>query len=254
MEPGVRLYAVCLQITTALNEAQGWKADQAELEELATAGTNYISEHDNEAQIARILTNMYVDRAQVTALQQRMHAHHHEAWAGWLERVHAILWHKGLVWTPDDAVDMDDLTQVALTELAIALPNYRYLSRFSTWAYQVIANSVQRYKQRLQAQKRSCEVDRQVELRDVEVSVGDRELPEYVADNHALEQIVEEALLASQGERNTRIFWLWARADLAVETISAQVGLSVARVHAIIAQSRKELRVHEHIQRWSGHH
>jgi RNA polymerase sigma factor (sigma-70 family) len=252
MEPRTRLYAVCLQLIAVLNESQGWKADPAELEELALAGVNYISENDHEVQIARILTNMYLDRAHVIALQQRVHGQHHEAWAGWFERVHAILRHKGLVWTPDDSVDIDDLAQVALTELAIALPNYRYLSRFSTWAYQVIANSVQRYKQKLQAQKRRCEIDRQVALNDIELSVGERELPEHVAASRALEQLVEQALLAVQGERNARIFWLWARADLAVETISARVGLSVARVNAIIAQSRKQLRVHEHIQRWSG--
>jgi DNA-directed RNA polymerase specialized sigma24 family protein len=52
------------------------------------------------------------------------------------------------------------------------------------------------------------------------------------------------------GARNATVFRLWSRDDLSAEMIGQQVGLSPARIHAIIAQARRHLQQHPAVQGW----
>ena len=74
--------------------------------------------------------------------------------------------------------------------------------------------------------------------------------PEEQAISRSLAALVREELERAFGARNAEVFRPSAREDLSVEVISSRVELSTARVHAILAQSRRHLREHEHLRRW----
>ncbi|HMQ34645.1 MAG TPA: sigma-70 family RNA polymerase sigma factor, partial [Chloroflexaceae bacterium] len=138
----------------------------------------------------------------------------------------------------------------ALLELARSLPSYRYASRFSTWAYQVICRGVQRHLRDMAAKKRAAEIERGVDLMALAMPTSEAEHPESQARGHALAALVERELSAALGPRNAAVFGLWAQEDHSAEMIGRQLGLSTARVYAIIAQARQYLRGLATIQHW----
>lgn len=250
MEPGDPIGARCAAIIRCLAEEERWRLSAEEQMALAERASAYLRPGSSDAQARAVVSNLRRDSGVVESLRCGDRLGHGEAWSEWLGQARAILRHANLDWAHDDAIDLDDLAQIALLELARSLPSYRYASRFSTWAYQVITRGVQRHLRDLSAQKRAGEIDRGVNPLALAVPVGKRELPESLARDRALAALVDSELKAAMGARNAEVFRLWARDDLSAEMIGRKVGLSVARVHAIIAQARTYLRGQATIRHW----
>ncbi|MBX0329903.1 sigma-70 family RNA polymerase sigma factor [Oscillochloris sp. ZM17-4] len=208
---------------------------------LADAAAAYVYPQGSNAQLRMVITNIRRDLPSVEALRRSGHMGHLAEWESWLGQARAILRQANLDWAYDGAVDSDDLMQVALLQLARSLPGFRYQSRFSTWAYQVITQSVQRHLRDLSAQKRAGEIDGSVDPHTVARAIGEGDHPEAQVAARLLTTTVEAELLAAMGSRNAEVFRLWACDDLSAEMIGQRVGLSVARVYAVIAQARKHL-------------
>jgi len=217
---------------------------------LAERACAYLRPGSSDAQLRTVIGNLRRDSSVVEAMRCGEQLGHSEAWTEWFGQVRAILHHAGLDWTRDDALDLDDLAQIALLELTRSLPSYRYGSRFSTWAYQVITRGVQRHLRDMAAKKRAGEIDRGTDPRELAIPVSEGELPENQVRDQVLAALVQEELRAAMGPRNAEVFRLWARDDLSVEMIGRRVGLSTARIHAIIAQARKHLRGQATIWYW----
>lgn len=244
------LDARCVTTVGRLVESEQWSLSTDEQAALATQARRFLAEDSSDAQIRIVLLNMYRDQDTVEALRCCDQLNHAAAWSEWLGQAQAILRHARLDWARDESVDLDDLAQIALLELTRSLPNYRFASRFSTWAYQVITRGVQRHLRDMAAQKRAVEIDRDVNLLGRAVPISERDLPENLVQGEALLALVERELSIALGSRNATVFQLWAQADYSAEMISRRVGLSTARVHAIIAQARQYLRGQPTIQHW----
>lgn len=250
MEPGDPLGARCAAIVRCLAEEEAWRLSDEEQTALAERACAYLLPGSSNAQVRAVVSNVRRDAKVVESLRCGERLGHCEAWSEWLRQARAILRHAGLDWARDEAVDLDDLAQIALLELTRSLPSYRYASRFSTWAYQVITRGVQRHLRDLSAEKRVGDIDRGVDPTTLEIPVVEKELPECRALDRALVALVEDELKVAMGRRNAEVFLLWVREDLSAETIGRKVGLSVARVHAIIAKARSHLREQTMIQHW----
>jgi RNA polymerase sigma factor (sigma-70 family) len=250
MESSDPLGARCVTIVGCLAEAEHWVLSADEQRTLAAQACSLLTPASSDTQIRTVLLNIHRDQATVEALRCNDQLHHGEAWSEWLGQAQAILHHAGLDWARDDSVDLEDLAQIALLELARSLPSYRYASRFSTWAYQVITRGVQRHLRDMAAKKRAVEVDRDTDPLERAVPVSEAELPEHQTRDNMLSALVEHELSTAFGPRNATVFQLWARDDYSAEMIGRQVGLSTARIHAIIAQARQYLRGQETIQHW----
>ena len=250
MEPALPFAARCASIARQLAEEELGLLPGGHPETLVALATHYLPQTSSESQIYTALRNMCRDHTMVEALRSAQHLNHGPAWANWFGHARAILHHAGLNWTHDDTVDMDDLAQIALLELTRSLPSYRYASRFSTWAYQVITHGVQRHLRDLAAKKRVGVIDRSTDPLELAVPISEAELPETQVTGRALASLVETELTTAMGARNATVFRLWAHNDLSAEMIGQQVGLSSARIHAIIAQARRHLQQHPAVQGW----
>src|SRR5262249_37742412 len=146
------------------------------------------------------------DHALVQALLQHGHAQHDRAWNAWFGQVIPILRHAGLAWLDDAAIDLEDLAQAARAELARALPSFRYASRFSTWAHQVIVQSTQRFIRDRQALKRAGRPTslEQTRVDDLPVRAADR--PEAEAHARVLAALINDILIAQPDPRLAQIF------------------------------------------------
>lgn len=250
MDPALPLVTRCAVLARSLAAEEGWALDPGQFDLLVALAVTYLPARCADAHIRTVLKNIRHDSPVVEALRQQGAPGHVEEWSNWMRQVQAILRHAGLNWTRDSAVDCDDLAQVALLELARSLPGYRYASRFSTWAYQVITRAVQRHLRDLAAKKRAGEIDRAVDLNSLALLAGEADQPEQQASGRFLTMLVEDELLAAFGRRNTVVFHLWARDDLSAEMISRRIGLSTARIYAIIALAREHLQARATIKQW----
>jgi RNA polymerase sigma-70 factor (ECF subfamily) len=240
----------CANMIALLNGAEGWGLDPSVALVLAEVAATYIHPEIGEAQLRTVIVNIRRDRTAVEALRGHGSAAHHQEWISWMGQARAILRKSRLDWARDGAVDLDDLAQIALLELARALPGFRYQSRFSTWAYQVITRGVQRHLRDMSAKKRLGNIDAMAEAHTMTHTVGGDDLPEAQAEARLLTATVEAELTAALGQRNAEVFRLWACHDFSAEMIGKRMGLSVARVYAVIAQARQYLREHAAIQSW----
>lgn len=201
--------------------------------------------------LQKLIVCYHKDHELVEALRWRTRLEHDRAWAEWTGQALAILRQKGIAWSADIATDGDDLAQVALTQLASALPSFRYASRFSTWAYSVIIHSVRRHLRDQNALKRSgrpLSLDQHPEIVALPSPVG---RPEGAAETSVLAALIDEVLAGQPDQRLAQIFKLWAIEDLRPAQIGRRVHLSASRVRVVLAQARNLLRRQPAIQAWS---
>jgi RNA polymerase sigma factor (sigma-70 family) len=201
-------------------------------------------------QLRKIIINYHADHALVEALRDRQHHRHEVVWTSWIAQVLPILRRAGLDWSSDLLFDSEDLAQIARAELVRAITSYHYASRFSTWAHQVIVQSVQRAIRDRHALKRAIRPDSLDQLPRVDASIGDAEHPESAAAARVLAERIAAVLEEQADQRLAQIFHLWAVADLRVEEIGKIVHLHPSRVRALLLQARQILRDAPEIQSW----
>jgi RNA polymerase sigma factor (sigma-70 family) len=234
--------ALSVELDEGLNVEAQW--------EYSASLPQYLPENCSDSQLRAVALHYHLDHTLVQALLQREHAVHDAAWHLWMSQVMPILRHAGLAWSDDSAIDLEDLAQVARAELVQALPSFRYASRFSTWAYQVIVQSTQRYIRDRRALKRAGHPDSLERLEAEEQPVIDTERPDAEAEARVLAALIDSILGAQPDQRFTAIFRLWAQHDMRVEEIGQRVRLSPSQVRVLLKRIRQLLRQHPAITTW----
>ncbi|NTW02897.1 MAG: sigma-70 family RNA polymerase sigma factor [Oscillochloris sp.] len=250
MDHAADFFQRCTEVIAQLAQKEGWGLSPADVEKLAEFAYQYVQPSFTETHLQKLILTIQRDRATVEALHHYADARHQSEWKSWMGQAQAILQSKNLYWARDTAVDIDDLTQIALLELTRSLPTFRYQSRFSTWAYQVIIGGVRRHLRDMAARKRNGDIDPSVDPEMVEIALGVHDLPETHTWASMLSEAVYRELAAALGQRNADIFSLWACHDLSAEMIGQRFGLSTTRVHALLKQAREYLRNCASIQAW----
>lgn len=242
------MQARCAEMLTTL--AQEWHLAPERQAAYLRAILAYIPPHCTEGQLQRLILCYHHDHQEVQALSDPHDPGYHEAWNSWHRQVIRILRGAHLHWFADIAVDLEDLTQIALEELSTSIATYRFNSRFSTWAYVVIVRSGQHAIRERRAAKRTGTV---ISLDDPAAIVypADRGTdPESQARAQELSDMIQAILIQAGGARWVEIFRLWAEEDLRLADIGRHVDLSQSRVSVLLDQMRKLLRQHPELIEW----
>lgn len=240
--------ARCAATVAALDMELEWHLNAEQQRAYCAIIQRLVAEDELPARLRRIALNYHHDHALVQALADQAHARHNAAWNVWMTQVIVVLRHAGLHWSDDTAVDLDDLAQVARAELARALPQFRYASRFSTWSYQVIVQSVRRYLRDTRAQKRA---GRPAPLEGaLAIALGEHAHPETIANGHVFAALVDQVLAKQPDARLAAIFRLWAEHDTRVEDIGRRVHLGPSQIRLLIARIQELLRNDPAIRDW----
>lgn len=239
-------------LVAALNSELGWKLSEATREAYVAELGRLLPNDCSDLAIKRAIVNFHQDGDLVRSLSTHEHQQHEKAWGLWMSQVLAILRSKGLDWSTDSAVDIEDLAQVARMELARSIHGYKYESRFATWAYQVVVRSVLRQVRDSQAIKRAQRPQSLDRSPEVDVAIPDIQHPEAIANAAVLSDLIDAVLQAQPDPRLVQIFRLWVHEDRRVVEIGARLGLSEARVRALLGQITELLRGDPAISRWVG--
>jgi RNA polymerase sigma factor (sigma-70 family) len=250
MESYTDLLERCAALVAALNAELGWGLGADEQAVHCRGLQPHIPSDPTEPQLRALVLHYHHDHALVEAMLHAEHSEHDAAWSLWMQQVIAILRNAGMGWSDDVSIDREDLAQVARTELARALPSFHYASRFSTWAHQVIVQSVRRYIRDRQALKRA---GRPTSLEHAWVDTlptSADDCPEAQVHARVLAELVANVLAAQPDQRLARIFQLWALADLRVEEIGRQINLSASHARVLLTRMRAILQEDPIIQAW----
>lgn len=248
--PAQQAAARLAETISALSAGEGWGLDAAQQARYCRELARLHPEGAPDAALRRIVGHYHRDHALVEALRDHRHRRHEAVWTGWMPQVVAVLRHAGLSWTGDGASDLEDLAQIACLELARSLREYRYESRFSSWAFQVIVRSVRNELRARRAQKRFGQTAYLEDSGALELALAEDEHPESVAAARLLSTLAQSVLASQPDARLARIFQLWALEDRRVAEIGAQVGLSPARVRVLLGQIVELLRRDVQIRAW----
>jgi RNA polymerase sigma factor (sigma-70 family) len=227
-----------------------WGLNGETQQEYSAALLQYMSNPCSDQQLRIVALRYHQDHAQVQALLRREHANHDTAWAAWHGQVVAILRHAGLAWSDDVSVELEDLAQIARAELARALPSFRYASRFSTWAHQVITQSMQRHIRDRQALKRAGKPTSLEQARVDRLPIRATDRPEAAAHARVLATLINDILTAQPDPRLAKIFQLWTQADMRAEQIGQHTHLSASQVRVLLARTRELLQSDPAVQAW----
>lgn len=239
-------------MTHALNEELHWNLDLLALQRYLSNLSSYAPEGCPDALLRSMIVNYHLDHQLVAALRDQNHAQHDAAWTDWLQQVLAILHHNGLAWSDDVALDAEDLAQIARAALVHSLGSYRYASRLSTWAHQVVVQSVRRALRDSRAAKRAGRPESLDQLPSGDLPDKPIEHPETLASAAALSDQIATILNQHGGPRLVAIFQLWAINDLRPAQIGALVALHPSRVRTLLLEARRLLQQHPTIQSWQG--
>lgn len=238
------------QALRELDQTHGWQLDAAAFARYCDALAALHPDGCVEPLLSRIVVAYHLDHALVCALAEPHHPDHQRAWLNWMPQVVAVLRSNGFAAYDDGASDLDDLAQIARLELAKSLHLYRYRSRFSTWAYQVIIRSAWNELRTRGASKRVAQTLSLEAAVAAELAIAESDHPESVAAARLLAALAATVLGDHADARLSKIFELWAVEDRRVVEIGAQVGLSQARVRALLSQIVELLRNDVRIRDW----
>ena len=239
----------CAAMVAALNAELGWHLGADQQQTYVSALLQYLPDSASETELRRLAANYHQDHEIVHALQDRERPQHNAVWARWSEQALRILQRQGL-WSADALAEIEDLAQIALEELAHALPSFRYASRFSTWAYAVISRRAQRYLRERGAAKRSGPTESLDQREEWDELARDDEGPETQAEAGALAALIDSILAEQPDPRLALIFHLWASQDQRLVDIGRRVGLSPSRVSVLIEQTCRALRENPRVLAW----
>lgn len=240
----------CATMLAHLNDQLGWGLSLTTQRTYCHALHAYLPTPCSDTHLRQVICNYHLDHTTVAALMQPYYPGHDAAWTAWMGQVLAILRRAGLAWTDDQAIDAEDLAQIARMALVESLPRYHYASRFSTWAYQVIVQRVQRYVRDLHAQKRAGRPQSLDQLPPIDTPLPPLEQPEDVVNARVLAAHIDAVLAAQPDPRLLAIFRLWAHADQRVVTIGQHIQLSPPRVRALLQEIRTVLQHDPVLQAW----
>jgi RNA polymerase sigma factor (sigma-70 family) len=240
----------CAAILAALNVQLGWRLDADQQHAHMAMLSEYLVGTPDDAALRMLIEHYHADHELVHALRDAGDPQHDAAWTAWSAHAVRIAQHHAFGAADDPLVDADDLAQLALEELAHALPSYRYASRFSTWAYTVIARRVQRYVRDSRAAKRAgrpASLDDQSTAIQLAIDPATIEAP---AEASALLEVIMDVLSREADDRLAQIFYLWVVEERRLVQIGQQVHLSTGRVSILIGQAHQILQHNPAILAW----
>lgn len=239
-------------LVAQLDAELGWGLGEVAQYAYCSAIAQCMGQTSSEQALRRTIINYHLDHQLVEALANQSHHDHEQAWEVWMAGAAAIVRRQSFQWANDGALDFEDLAQVARVGLLQALPEFRYASRFSTWAYSVVARSARNELRARQAKKRLAAIESFDQLAEQPaLAVDQAPHPEATAQSRLLGELIERVLGEQRDRRMLPIFRLWAERDQRVADIGEAVGLSEARVRVLIGQIVALLQHDPRVRAWA---
>lgn len=230
-----------------LSRSEEWGLHEAEVTRYVEQLLARVPAASPERQLLRIVGYYHREHKQAMALADPKDPEHAAAWQWALQEIQRVLRIKGLNWSSDRSVDLEDLAQTAQIEVARAIVDYRYESSLRTWLQSVVKRRLLRFHRDSQAEKRAV---RPESLDAAEYSFVAWEDFEEDINATALVAMVERVLGSASDERLAVVFRLRHIHDWSAEEIGVRIRLHPSRVRVLLQQARALLARDAELRRW----
>jgi RNA polymerase sigma factor (sigma-70 family) len=243
------LDAQCRATIAALSDREHWGLPQHQIDAYAEQLLRQIPPAYLETQLEEIVRHYHANHRLVAALRDQQSVEHGDAWA-WVEReITRVTQIKGLAWSKDRAVEMDDLVQTVQAEVVRVIGDFRYASSLRTWLQGVTTRRLHRYHRDSAAAKRAAVRSEPLEYA-VELPVEWGDLEQQIMASVLAEEIGR--ILRTNGDaRYAQIFHLRVLGDQSAEEIGSLVKLHPSRVRALLKLAREILRGDPGLRDWN---
>lgn len=238
----------CRTCVVDLDQQHGWCLDPTQVDAYVGKLLKHVPVRSLDAQMEQVVLYFHTNHRRVAALLDQGSVDHHGAWL-WVEQeITLVAQIKGLSWSRDRVVEVNDLVQTVMAEVVRSLDDYRFESSLRTWLHGVTVRRLRRFHRDSSAAKRSGHVE-----------------PIDAAAEHAFEwsqseQPIMASLLASEIERvlsitgdprYARIFLMRVVGDLSNDEIGRRLHLHPSRVYALLKLARDLLRQNPGLRSWA---
>lgn len=236
-----------------MNQDQNWLLTPNEVQAYAEVISHLIPTGYSNAQVNPILRNYHADHRLVEALRTSSYPSSQMAWGEITQTVKSIVVMKienGHI--PVSSSDLDDLVQLALVEIFENIHRFGYRSRFLTWVFAIVGNTLTSFYRTQSTKKRAMEpLSLSLEVIGLVEDIPKEEEGLYVrAENEAITKLAMQILIAQPDARLVPIFYLSVFEDRTLREISAQFSLSLGRVHALLQRAIAILRKDPSLLEW----
>ena len=242
------LYNQCLATVTELDAELGWGLSEAVREQYARAVVGLVDAERLEQRMWAIVQNYHEDHQRLAILRQPNHPDHNHAWEQVKKHIANIMQKNNLAWSSDQAIDRDDLVQIACTAVADKLHTFRFESRFTTWITPVAVRSGQRTVRDSLAQKRAGRPD-SLDLIESSALPTDSHFERHISERLLVEQI-SAILQTHKHPQAAEIFLLRHYQGLGTKEIGERLYFHPSRVRALLAEAKALLQDDPSLRDW----
>lgn len=237
----------CCAAVSALNQHHGWGLSGNQIKLYAEQIVGQVPVSSLEQHLAQVIGNFHADHRRVADLRDKDSADHIAAWEWVSDEIAKVAQLKGLSWSRDPVIDLDDLVQTVQIEVVRSLGNYRFESLLKTWLHSVTVQRLRRFHRDNAAAKRA------VHPEPLEAALGqtvewDRSEQKLLAS--ALQAEIRRILAVTGDTRYAAIFLLRVVGDLSNQEIALRLHLHPSRVRALLKTARDMLRSDPGLRDW----
>jgi RNA polymerase sigma factor (sigma-70 family) len=238
----------CRAVILMLNLRERWGLTDEEIDTYVEQITDQVPHAILATSLEIVASHFHADHKLVAALRNEQNPDHGAVWKKITSDITRIIRFKNLDRSPDRAVELTDVIQVAQVELARAIGNYHYKSSLRTWLQSVTIQRLRRYHRDNSAAKRSAQLE---PLEDATEQVeGESIEPQIMASE--LEAEIQRKLSAQQGERVARIFHMRMIDELSAQEVGERVNLHPSRVRTLLRLALELLKNDADIRSWNS--
>lgn len=242
------LYNQCLAVTSELDAELGWGLSVVAKELYCRELVAIVPSAHLKQRMHTIVQNYHNDRKRWYALISPDDPDYNYAWEQLTKDIARILQKSRLVWLSDQAVNQDDLIQIASSEVASCINTFRFESRFTTWLTAVVVRTVQRVVRDSLAQKRAVRPEPIDQLEDSAIPEDNR-LHIQVSERLLLEKIAE-ILSKHSNPLVLQTFLLRFYHDRGTKEIGELLFYHPSRIRALLAEAKILLQQDPSLRDW----
>ncbi|HEU4325450.1 MAG TPA: sigma-70 family RNA polymerase sigma factor [Roseiflexaceae bacterium] len=228
-----------------LNGNKNWQLSATAVDEYAAKIAELVYEHVPDDRMQIRCEEYHNDRVLVRTLLDPDDAAHKEAWEKIFQEVSRIVYWK-MKGKEDVLLEADDFIQIANIQVIKSVRTFQFNSLFSTWLAKVVMNTMIQARRDGFAKKRSATTTQL----DDNIQDQKHQQPEEQVNQKALVDLIRQVLAKHPDKRLQQIFLLAKQNDRTTHDIGQLLGLSSARIRALLSQAKSLLKSDPAIQAW----
>ncbi len=239
-------------VRTVLQQLIEQQQLQLEITDKLVATLEALTSADSAAPqlVQMIITNYIRDHPVIEALSDELHDDHARRWYECEQLGMRLLSITNNNWVGDTSMDLDDVWQIIAQQIYLALPTFKYRSKYTTWLSRIISQSHKQLVRDSTRQKRDWRRRESLDSAEHSTLVSAAPAPDQQLEYSELLQLVETKLREQPVPHLRAVFLLSHLRGWRGVEIAAKLGISQPYVSILLSKALDVLRQDPVLRSW----